>query len=60
MTKNGKEFHSSQLYYLKGKLLGYGADPLTLGDPINLLRGEKVDKNVDNDMRQVEILGKEK
>ena len=60
MTKNGKEFHSSQLYYLKEKLLGYGADPLTLGDPINLLRGEKVDKNVDNDMRQVEILGKEK
>ena len=50
----------SQLYYLKEKLLGYGADPLTLGDPINLLRGEKVDKNVDNDMRQVEILGKEK
>ena len=60
MTKNGKEFHSSQLYYLKEKLLGYGADPLTLGHPINLLKGEKVDKNVDNNMRQLEILGKEK
>ena len=45
---------------MKEKLSGYGIDPLTLGYPINLLRGEKIDKNVDNHMRQVEILRKEK
>ena len=45
---------------MKGKLLGYGTDPFTLDYPITLLRGEKIDKTVDNDMGQVEILGKEK
>ena len=45
---------------LKEKLSGYGIDPLTLGYPNNLSRGEKIDKNVYNDMCQVEILGKEK
>ena len=58
MTKSGKEQLSSHLKSLKEKLSGYGSDPLTLGYPINLTRGEKIDKNVDNDMRQVEILGK--
>ena len=32
--------------------------PLTLSYPINLSRGEKNDKNVDTDRRQVEILEK--
>ena len=60
VTKSGKEQLSSHLKSLKEKLSGYGSDPLTLGYPINLTRGEKIDKNVDNDMRQVEILGKTK
>ena len=50
----------SQIKSLKKKLSGYGIDPLTLGHPNNLSRGEKIDKNVYNDMCQVEILGKEK
>ena len=45
---------------LKEKLSGYGADPFTLGYPINLARGEKVDNNGYNDMCQIEILGIEK
>ena len=45
---------------MKGKLLGYGTDLFTLSYLINLSRGEKIDKTVDNDMGQVEILGKEK
>ena len=49
MVKN----HSS-----KKKLSGYGTDLFTLGYPINLSRGEKKDKNVYNEMCQVEILGK--
>ena len=60
MTKSGKEQHSSHLKSLKEKLLGYGSDSLTLGYQINLTRGEKIDENVDHDMRQVEILGKTK
>ena len=50
----------SHLKSLKEKLLGYGIDPLTLGYPKNLSRGEKIDKNIYNDMCHVEILGKEK
>ena len=45
---------------LKEKLSGYGVDPFTLGYPINLARGEKVDNNGYNDMCQIEILGIEK
>ena len=59
-TKSGKELHLSHLKSLREKLSGYGKDPLTLGYPNNLSRGEKIDKNVYNDMCQVEILGKEK
>ena len=50
----------SRLKSLKEKLSGYGIDLFTLGYPINLSRGEKIGKNVCNDMCQVKILGKEK
>ena len=50
----------SRLKCLKEKLSGYGKNPFTLGYPINLLRGEKIDKNVYNNMCQVEILGERK
>ena len=50
----------SHLKSLKEKLSGFEIDPFTLGYPINLSRGEKIDKNVYNEMCQVEILGKEK
>ena len=50
----------SHLKSLKEKLSGYWIYPFTLSYPINLPRGEKIDKNVCNDMYQVEILGKEK
>ena len=49
----------SHLKSLKKKS-GSGIDPFTLGYPINLSRGEKIDKNLYNDNDQVEILGKEK
>ena len=55
MTKSGKELHFSHLKSLKEKLSGYGIDLFTLGYPINLSRGEKIDKNVYNDTCQVEI-----
>ena len=45
---------------LKEKLLGYGVDRFTLVYPINLSSGEKIDENIQNDMCQVEVLGKEK
>ena len=48
----------SHLKPLKKKLSGYGIDWFTLGYPINLSRGEKVYKNVYNDMCRAEILGK--
>ena len=48
----------SHLKPLKKKLWGYGIDSFTLDYPINLSRGEKVDKNVYNGMCRVEILGK--
>ena len=60
LTKSGKELHLSHVKSLKEKLLGYGIDPFTLGYPINLSSGKKIDKNVHNDMCYVEILGKEK
>ena len=53
MTKSGKELYFSDLKSLKEKLSGI--DPFTLGYPINLSRGEKIDRNVYNDMCQVEI-----
>ena len=56
MTKSGKELHFSHLKSLKEKLSGYGIDLFTLGYPINLSRGEKIDKNVYNDMYPAEIL----
>ena len=59
MTKSGKELHFSHLQSLKEKLSEYGVDLFTLGYRINLLRGEKIDKNVYNDSCQVEK-GKEK
>ena len=58
LTKSGKELHLSHLKSWKEKLSGYGTDVFTLGYEINLLRGEKADKNVYNDMCQVEVLGK--
>ena len=48
----------SHLKYFKEKLSGYGTDQFILGYQINLSRGEKVNKNVYNNMCQVEILGK--
>ena len=60
MTKSGKKPHLSHLKILKEKLSEYGTDPLLFGYPINLSRGGKIDRNVYNDMCQVEILGKEK
>ena len=60
MTKSGKEFHLSHVKSLKEKLSEYGIDPFTLGYLINLSSGEKIDKNIYDDMCQVEILGKEK
>ena len=60
MKKSGKELHLSYLKSLEEKLSGYGIDLFTLGYPINLSRGEKINKNVYNDMCQVEILGKGK
>ena len=56
MTKSGKELHFSHLKCLKEKLSRYGINPFTLGYPINLPRGEKIDKNVYNNMCQIEIL----
>ena len=56
MTKSGKELYLLHLKSLKKKLLGYGIDPYTLSYPINLSRGEKIYKNVYNDMCQSEIL----
>ena len=55
-TKIRLELHSLYVKSLKKKLSEYEIDPSTLGYPINLSRGEKVDKNVYNDMCQVEIL----
>ena len=55
LTKSGKKLHSSHLKSLKEKLAGHAKD---LAYPINLSRGKKIDKNVDSDMRKVEILGK--
>ena len=49
LTKSGKELHLSHVKSLKEKLSGYGKDPFTLGYPINLSSGEKIDKNVYND-----------
>ena len=46
-----------RLKSLKEKLSGYGIDPFTLGYPTNLSRGKKVERNVCNDMCQVESLG---
>ena len=60
MTKSSKEPHLSHLKFLKEKLSGYGIDPFLLGYPVNLSKGGKIDRNVYNDMCQVEILGKEK
>ena len=60
MTKSGKELHLSHLKILKEKLSGYGIDPFLFGYPINSSRGGKIDRNVYNDMCQVEIFGKEK
>ena len=60
LTKSGKELHLSHVKSLKEKLLGYRIAPFTLGCPINLSSGEKIDKNVYNDMCHDEILGKEK
>ena len=57
-TKIRLQLHSLYIKFLKKKLSGYGIDPSTLGYPINLSRGEKVDKNIYNDMCQVEILVK--
>ena len=57
-TKIRQELHSLYIKSLKKKISGYGIDQSTLGYPINLSRGEKVDKNVYNDMCQVEILVK--
>ena len=57
-TKFDKEHHLSHLKYFKEKLSGYGTDQFILGYQINLSRGEKVNKNVYNNMCQVEILGK--
>ena len=48
----------SHLKFLKEKLSRYGIDPFLLGYPINLSRGEKIDRNVYNDMCQAEILKK--
>ena len=59
-TKSGEELHLPHVKSLKKKLSGCGINPFTLGYPINLTSGEKIDKNVYNDMCQVEILGKEK
>ena len=55
LTKSGKELHLLHLKSLKVKLSGYGVDLFTLGYPINLSSGEKIDKNVYNDTCQVEI-----
>ena len=60
LTKSGKELHLSHLKCLKENLSGYGINPFTLGYPINLSRREKIDKNVYNNMCQVEILRERK
>ena len=60
LTKSGKELHLLHVKSLKEKLSGYGIDTFTLSYPIKLSDGEKINKNVCNDMCQVEILGKEK
>ena len=60
LTKSGQELHLLHIKSLKEKLSGYGIDPFTLCYRINLSSGEKIDKNIYNDMCQVEILGKEK
>ena len=60
MIKSGKELHLSHLKFLKEKLSGHGIDPFLLDYPINLWRGGEIDRNVYNDICQVEILGKEK
>ena len=46
MTKRGRKLHKSHLKSLKEKLSGYGKDPYTFGYAINLLREEKIDKNI--------------
>ena len=48
----------SHVKSLKEKLSGYGIDPFALGYPINVSSEEKIDKNIFDDMYQVEILGK--
>ena len=60
LRKSGKDLNSLHVKSLKEKLSGYGIDPFTLGCPINLSRGKKIDKNVYNDMCQAEIFEKEK
>ena len=60
LTKSGKELHLSYLKCLKENLSGYGINPFILGYPINLTRREKIDKNVYNNMCQVEILRERK
>ena len=60
LTKSGKELHFWHAKSLKEKLSGYGTDLFTLGYLINLLSAEKIDKNIYNDICQVEILGIEK
>ena len=60
MTKSGKELRSSHLKSLKEKLSRCVIDLFTLDYPINLSGKEKIDKNVYNDMSQVETLRKEK
>ena len=60
LTKSGKELHLSHVKSLKEKLSEYGIDLFTLGYPINLSSRENIDKNIYNNMCQVEVLGKEK
>ena len=56
MTKSGKKLHLLHQKPLKEKLSGYGIDSFTLSYLINSSRGEKLIKNVYNNMRQVKIL----
>ena len=60
MTKSGKKLHSSHVKSLEEKSLRLGKDPFTLGYPIRSSSGEIIEKNVYNNMRKVETLGKGK
>ena len=54
MDKSGKELHWS-LKFLEEKLSEYGTDPITLGYPINLSRGVKIDKISYNDISKLKF-----